>query len=371
MRDEMGPSAQHGVPMHETPDPVMRRAAAALIAAVALVAPVRADDVGDFYKGRTINLIVGYGPSGGYDLFARMMARHLGRHIPGSPTIVVQNMPGAGSLRAANYLYAVAPRDGATIGLFARDMPLLAILGVNRAVAFDPRKFTWLGSASDFTRDAYLLMVRSDAPAQSVEAARRPGTPPLALGGTALGAAGSDVPIVLRDTLGINVRVVEGYPDSGAIFLAVDRGELDGRTVDLSSMRSLKPDWLGAGGSMHALVQFARATRHPDFPDVPTARELARNDKARMLIEFSELSYRISRPFAAPPGVPPARANALQEAFLAVQHDPSYQAEAARLRLDVTPIGSGDVLDTIDRIAAAPSDVRDDLRRLMAESKGK
>jgi tripartite-type tricarboxylate transporter receptor subunit TctC len=349
---------------------MMRRLAIALVASLALATSASADDVADFYKGRTINLIVGYGPSGGYDLFARMMARHLGRHIPGNPTIVVQNMPGAGSLRATNYLYAVAPRDGATIGLFARDMPLLAILGVNRAASFDPRKFTWLGSASDFSRDAYLLMVRADAPVQSIEAARRPGAPPLALGGTALGAAGSDVPIVLRDTLGINVRVVEGYPDSGAIFLAVDRGELNGRTVDLSSMKSLKPDWLDPKGGMRAFVQFARATRHPDFPDVPTARELARNDEARMLIEFSELSYRISRPFAAPPGVPSARAKALQDAFLAVQQDAEYQADAARLKLEITPIGSREVSETIDSLAAAPTYVLDYLRRLMAASKG-
>jgi len=349
---------------------MMCRCAAALLIGCALAAPARADDVADFYRGRTIALIVGYGPSGGYDLVARMMARHLGRHIPGNPTIVVQNMPGAGSLRATNFLYAVAPRDGATIGLFARDMPLLAILGVNRAVAFDPRKFTWLGSASDFSRDAYVLMVRKNAPVQSIEASRRPGAPPLALGGTALGAAGSDVPIVLRDTLGISVRVVEGYADSGAIFLAVDRGELDGRTVDLSSMKSLKPDWLDPGGTMRALVQFARATRHPDFADVPTARELARNDEGRALIEFSELSYRLSRPFAAPPGIPSDRAKALQDAFMAVQQDPDYRAEAARLKQEVTPIDSRAVLDTIDRLAGAPAYVLDYLRRLMIDSKG-
>lgn len=349
---------------------MMRRCAAAVLISLALAAPARAGDVADFYKGRTINLIVGYGPSGGYDLFARMIARHLGRHIPGNPTVVVQNMPGAGSLRATNYLYTVAPHDGTVIGTFARDMPLLALLGINRAVTFDPRRFTWLGSASDFSRDAYLLMVRSDAPAQTIEEARRPGGTPLALGGTALGAAGSDVPIVLRDTLGLNVRVVEGYPDSGAIFLAVDRGELNGRTVDLSSMKSLKPDWLAPNGRMHALVQFARATRHPEFADVPTARELARNDDARMLIEYSELSYRISRPFAAPPGVPAERAKALQDAFLAVHRDPEYLSEAARLKLEVSPIDSREVLATIDRLATAPAYVVDYLRRLMAASNG-
>ena len=239
-----------------------------------------------------------------YDLIARMLARHLGRHIPGNPGIVVQNMPGAGGLRATNWLHSVAPRDGTVLGIVARDMPLLAGLGINRAAAFDPRRFTWLGSASDFSRDAYLLMVRADAPAHTIEAARRPGGPALVLGGTAAGATGSDVPMILRDTVGINVKLVEGYQDSGAIFLAVDRGEINGRTVDLSSMKSFRPAWMAPNGGMRALVQFARATRHPELPDVPTARELARNDAARQVIELAELSYLISRPFAAPPDVP-------------------------------------------------------------------
>jgi tripartite-type tricarboxylate transporter receptor subunit TctC len=347
-----------------------RRCVALLSAGLAFASPVRADPVADFYRGRTITLVVGYGPSGGYDLFGRMIARHLGRHIPGNPSIVVQNMPGAGSLRATNWLYAVAPRDGSVFGIIARDMPLLAILGTNRAATFDPRKFTWLGSASDFSRDAYLLMVRSDAPAHSIEDARRPGGPPLVLGGTAVGAAGSDVPIVLRDTIGINVKLVEGYQDSGAIFLAVDRGEINGRTVDLSSMKSFRPAWMAPNGGMRALVQFARATRHPELPDVPTARELARNDEARALIAFAELSYLISRPFAAPPDVPAERAKALQDAFMAVHRDAAYLDEAARLRMEVSPIDSRAVLDTIDRIAAAPPSVLDYLRRIMTAAKG-
>ena len=346
------------------------RCAAALLASLVLAAHARSDPVADFYRGRTITLIVGYGPNGGYDLFGRMIARHLGRHLPRNPTIVVQNMPGAGSLRATNWLYSVAPRDGTVFGIIARDMPLLAILGINRSATFDPRKFTWLGSASDFSRDAYLLMVRSDAPAHSIDEARRPDGPPLVLGGTAVGAAGSDVPIVLRDTLGINVKLVEGYPDSGAIFLAVDRGEINGRTVDLSSMKSFRPAWMEPNGGMRALVQFARATRHPEFPDVPTARELARNDEGRRLIEFAELSYRISRPFAAPPDVPAERAKALQDAFMAVHKDAAYLDEAARLRMEVSPIDSRAVLDTIDRIAAASPNVLDYLRRIMRPGKG-
>jgi tripartite-type tricarboxylate transporter receptor subunit TctC len=349
---------------------MLTRCAAVLFACLALAPQTRADAIAGFYKGRTVALIVGYGPGGGYDLFARLMARHLGRYIPGNPTVVVQNMPGAGSLRATNYLYTIAPRDGATIGSFARDMPLLAILRTNAAAVFDPRKFTWLGSSSDFSNDAYLLMVRKDAPAKSIDDARRPGGPPIVLGGTAEGTTGSDVPLVLRDTLGINVKLVTGYPDNGAIFLAVDRGEVNGRTADLSSMKSLRPEWLLPEGQMHALVQFARATRHPEFADVPTARELAGDRDARALIELAELSYKISRPFAAPPGVPTERAKALQLAFMAVQSDPQYRDEAAKLRLEISAIGAREALEVIDRIATAPPSILDRLRRLIAGNKG-
>jgi tripartite-type tricarboxylate transporter receptor subunit TctC len=359
-RDDRGEGRQY----------IVTRWASLLLASLALTSHACADAVADFYKGRTVTLIVGYGPGGGYDLFARLMARHLGRYIPGNPTVVVQNMPGAGSLRATNFLYAVAPRDGATVGSFARDMPLLAILRTNTAAVFDPRKFTWLGSSSDFSRDAYLLMVRKDAPVNSIEDARRPGGPPIILGGTAEGTTGSDIPLVLRDALGINIKLVTGYPDNGAIFLAVDRGEVNGRTADLSTMRSLRPEWLLPSGGMRALVQFARTTRHPEFADVPTARELARDRDTRALIEFAELSYKISRPFAAPPGVPLERAEALRQAFDAVHKDPQYLEEAAKLGLEVSPIGGQEVLQEIDRIGAAPPSILDHLKRLIMGGKG-
>src|ERR1700676_2498218 len=159
-----------------------RSAATMLMLVTALPMAAHADAVADFYRDKTVNVVVGYGPGGGYDLCARLIARHIGRYIPGYPTVVVQNMPGAGSLRATNYLYAVAPNDGATIGAFARDMPLLAILGNISGVRFDPRKFIWLGSSSNFENDAYLLMVRADAPVKSVAEARPPRGPPPVLG---------------------------------------------------------------------------------------------------------------------------------------------------------------------------------------------
>jgi tripartite-type tricarboxylate transporter receptor subunit TctC len=278
-------------------------------------------------------------------------------------------MPGAGSLRAANYLNAIAPRDGTVIATFSRNMPLLGVIGANQNILFDPRKFVWLGSSSSFANDAYIMIVRKDAPVQSIDDARRPGGPALVLGGTAEGASGNDVPVILRDTVGLHIKQVVGYPDSNAIFFAIERGEVHGRTVDLSSVKAVKPEWLKRKSNYRVLVQFARTSRHPEFPDVPTARELAKDAKARALIEFAEMPYALSRPFAAPPGVPPERAAALRIAFLAVHKDPLYLADAAKLRIDVSPVGGDDVLRAIERIAAAPPELHDYIKRLLSENK--
>jgi tripartite-type tricarboxylate transporter receptor subunit TctC len=215
---------------------------------------------------------------------------------------------------------------------------------------------------------AYLLMARADVPVKSMAEMRRPDGPLLVLGSTAEGTTGSDVPMLLRETLGLNLKLVAGYPDNGAIFLAVDRGEVNGHTIALSTMRALRPDWVKADGPMRALVQFARSTRHPDFPDVPTARELAESEDARALIELGEIPYLMARPFVAPPGVPPDRAAALQAAFLAVHRDPQYLAEAVQLKLEVSPVGGAEVLRAIDRIAAAPGALLNRLRRMLAKS---
>jgi tripartite-type tricarboxylate transporter receptor subunit TctC len=351
-------------------DMAMLRTGVALAALVLALAGARAEPVADFYNGKQVSLIVGYGSGGGYDVYGRLFARHLGRHIPGAPNVIVQNMPGAGSLRAVNYLYNSAPKEGTAIAIFARDMPLLGIIGHNPNVRFDPRKFTWLGSSSSYINDAYFLFVRSDAQVNTIEDARRPGGPPLVLGGTAEGATGNDIATVVRDALGFNIKLIAGYPDSNALFLAVDRKELDGRFVGLSATSSSHPEWLMPNGGMEKLLQFARVTRHPEFPDVPTARELALNDKSRALIALAELPYRLSRPFAAPPGVPQERAEALQKAFLAVHEDPQYLEEAAKLKIDVSPIGGADVLRAIEDIASAPPEMLDYMKKLLADNKG-
>jgi tripartite-type tricarboxylate transporter receptor subunit TctC len=325
----------------------------------------------DFYKGKQLNLVVGYGPGGGYDITARLVARYLGKFIPGNPNVVVQNMPGAGSMRAANYLYANAPKDGLTIASIARDMPLIGLLGVNSSVQFDVGRFNWLGSSSSFANDAYVLIVGPNAPVKSIADARKSDSPPLVLGGTGEGGTDADVPKILRDTIGIRIKQVLGYSDTPSVFLALQRGEIDGRTTDYSYMKQAHADWLKPDSGFRFLVQFARRTRHPDLPDVPTARELAASGAARELIVFAETPFlTMARPFTAPPGVPAERVAALRAAFEAAHRDPGFLAEATQLGIDISPVAADDMTRALDDMAHASPTVFDYMKRLMLGAKG-
>jgi tripartite-type tricarboxylate transporter receptor subunit TctC len=334
---------------------LMRFAAALALVAGASVA-AKADPVEDFYKGKTINMIVSYGPGGGYDTYGRVLAQHMAKHIPGKPTIVIQNMPGAGSLKGANYIYNVAPKDGTAFGIFARNIPLLALLQTDQNVQFDPTKFTWIGSSSSGENDAYVLISRKDAKNKSIEDLRKKDGPPLILGSTGEGTSSDAWPVVLRDMLGFNIKNIGGYTDSGALYLAMERGEIEGRTTGISSVKSNKPDWLKADGPMQILVVMGRKTRYPELPNVPTARELAKSDQDRSLIEVLELPYAMSRPFAAPPGVPKERAAALVKAFMETHTDPEYLKDAERLKIDVSPIDGEDVRARIESIRSVPAE---------------
>jgi tripartite-type tricarboxylate transporter receptor subunit TctC len=328
--------------------------------------PAQAQSVEEFYKGKRITITVGYGPGGGYDVFARLLARHMGRHIPGNPQIVVQNMPGAGSLTSVNYLYSVAPKDGTVFGIFSRDMPLLAILGNNPNAKFDPRRFTWIGSMSNFEDDAYVLIVRNDAPVKSVADMRKPGGPAVVLGGSAEGSTSGDAPKILQAALGLNMKLILGYRDSAAVFLAMERNEVSGRTIDLSAVLSVKPDWLKPGGGYRLLVQYARRTRHQDFPDVPTARELATTKEGRALIEFTETGLlTMARPFAGPPDVPADRAKALREAFFATHRDKEFLAEAQKARVYVGAVSADEVNASIESMAKASPALLEQVRQIM------
>ena len=299
-----------------------------------------------------------------------MIAQYLGKYIPGHPSVVVQNMPGAASLRAANYLYVSAPKDGTVIGSFGRDIPLIGVMGGNPAVQFDPTKFTWLGSPSTYADDAYLLWGRDDAAVKTIADAQRAGGPPLVVGVTGEGSTDNDVTILLRDALGLNLKIIPGYPDSPAISIAIERKEVDAHFLGLSAAHAERPDWLEPGSGMHVILQFARKSRHSLFPDVPTADELAKTDRARALLGLAELPYTLSRPFVAPPNLPEDRARALQKAFLDMQSDPQYLADTAKLKIDVSPIGGADSLALVQRLSQAPPELLDYMRKLQASSTG-
>ena len=344
-------------------------AALMALAAVSFSPPAKADSVADFYKGKQVILVVGYAPGGGYDVYARLVARHIGRHIPGEPTIVVQNMPGAGSLRSANHIYNAAPRDGSQFGTFARNMPLMGILGGNKNVQFDPRKFTWLGSPSSTQDDAYMLFVRKDAQAKTIDDLTRPGGPEVIVGGTSEGATGNDVALLIREALGARLKLIAGYRDSNALFPAIERGELQGRFVGLSAVASTQPHWLRPEGPVRVLLQFGRATRHPDFKDVPVARELAKTPAAKALIEAAEIPYLLSRPYVAPPGVPADRAAALQKAFLDAARSAEFAGDAKKLNVDVSPVGAAEAMQMLDQLAEAPEDIRKKLSAIFGSKK--
>jgi hypothetical protein len=191
------------------------------------------------------------------------------------------------------------------------------------------------------------------------------------LAGTGEGARDGDVPKILRDALGLNIKQVLGYPDTPSIFLAVERGEVDGRTFDFSAVKANKPQWLRPDSGFHILLQFARLTRHAELPEIPTARELAPNADARALIELAEAPLlTMARPFAAPPGVPEDRARALQAAFLAAHRDPQLRAEAAKLGVDISPVGAEDMVRSIDQLPRASPDAFDYMKKLLASHKG-
>lgn len=350
----------------------MRRAVCEIAVACGLavfVSAARADEIADFYKGRVIQVVVGYGPGGGNDVYARLLARHMSRHVPGGPTLIVQNMPGAGSLVAANHLANVAPKDGTVIGTFARNLPLASVLGGNPNIRFDARQLTWLGSASSYREDAYILWVNPGAKVRSIAEARKAGGEALVLAGTSEGDTSYDVPVLLRQALGINIKLIGGYRDSNGMFLAIESKEVDGRVADLSSVASSRTHWLKPG-AMLTLLQFGRATRHMDFADVPTARELAGGTAERGLIEMMEAPFALSRPYVAPAGVPATRAKALQAAFMAVQADAAYLDEASRLKLDISPIGPTEVQALLTQIAAAPEALKTEARKLVGAAKG-
>ena len=329
------------------------------------VEAARAQTAEKFYAGRTITLIVPFGPGGYYDIGARLMARHFSRHIPGNPQVIVENLPSAGGLGLANRFAAGADNDGTTIGVLQRAVPQYALIGY-QSVHFDPLKLTWIGSLSAYATDSYVLIVNAGHGVTTLADLQKPGVR-MKLGAGRAGSANLIFALVAKDLFGLNIDIVRGYEGTAPIFLALQRGEVDGLLADLSTVKVALSD-MWRTQKVVPLLQFGRRTRFDELPDVPTAHELLRDDTQRKFLNFAELPFFMALPLAAPTGVPPDRVAALQSAFMAMGADTDFLADAARLNYAVDPTSGAVVREQIVQAATTPAAIVNRFKALVSAS---
>lgn len=329
----------------------LRVSAAAMAAAAMPLRGAAAQSAAEFYRGRTITLIIPTAPGGINNLAGRLVARHLGRFIPGAPAVVAENREAGGGLALANSFASGAPKDGTVIANVQRAVPQLAIQG-ERTARFDPLALTWLGSLSSFSTDAYILIVNAHHPAHNLRELAAPAVPAL-IGGDDIGSTNLTFALVARDVLKLNIRVKDGFAGAPGMFLAMANGDLDGQVIGLNSIMANQAALWNAK-EVRVLLQFGRATRHPLLRDVPLATELTREKQALDIIAFTEAPLYMALPFLAPAGIPADRAAALKNAFMTMVKDREFLADAERVKLDITPIDSEAVRAIIAKMAATP-----------------
>lgn len=341
-----------------------RHALATMAGALAPAIATQAKAQTNFYAGRTLNIIVGSSTGGYYDTAGRTIARHLARFIPGKPNIVVQNQPGAGGLAIANKLGNTLERDGLSIVVMSRALPQLAFLNDPNA-SFDPLKLNWLGSLSSYKDDAYLMVVNDTFPASNIaELAKLP--KPAILGGTRGGSTNITFALIGKDMVGMNVDVVRGFPGANEIWLAMERGEVDGQIVDISAIQVGRPQ-LWAQKKLKPLIAFGRTTRLPDYPDVPIARELVKGGDDFALLDFAELPFFMALPVVAPPGVPEDRLSLLRKGFMDMAMDETFRAEMLKAGIMTSPIDGAAVHALLEKAAQTPEPIRQRFARLLAD----
>ena len=312
-----------------------------------------------FFKGKTIRIVVGFSAGGGYDLYARAIARHMGNHIPGNPTIVVENMPGAASMISANHVYKVAKADGLTIGHFIGGLFLQQILG-RQGIEFDARKFEYLGVP---IKDTYCIGLTKASGVTTLESWLAAKTP-LKIGGTAPGSATDDIPAVLHAALGLPLQVVSGYKGTAEIRLAADSGEVAGFSTGWESFKSTWRKSLDSGEAFIAVQAVARP--HPELPKVPLAINYAKTSEAKKLIEVGAHDPgTLARPFVLPPGTPKDRVLILRKAFMETFTDPEFLAEAKKSNLDTAPIGGEEIAKTVDNLFKIEAPVAERLKKIL------
>ncbi len=310
----------------------------------------------EFYRGKQVTIVVGFTPGGTYDATARLFSRHLGKYLPGKPTVIVRNMPGAGSLVATRSLYESAPKDGTTLGVVGGGIVLEPLLG-NPQANYDPRQLNWIGGR---TRDNFLCLVWHTVPVLRLEDVTKRET---VVGATGPGSRTLTYPKILNELLGTKFKIVSGYPGGNEITLALERGEVEGYCGwALGSIKTRAPDWI-RDGKIRPLAQFS-LSKTADLPNVPLAADLAGSERGRRAIEFFAADSVLAWPLVAPPGIPPERLGELRAAFHAMMQDPQLLAEATSPGLDIDPVSGAEIAELVQRLYGTPPDVLDLVRKI-------
>jgi tripartite-type tricarboxylate transporter receptor subunit TctC len=335
--------------LRQTVEPVKAvMAASGLLLAVAAGPAAHADPVQDFYKDATINLYIGFPAGGGYDIYGRLAARYLGRYIPGSPKIVPQNMVGAGGIRAANYLYSAAPKDGTALGIIPDTAPSEELLGT-QGVAYVSKNFNWIGRITSsvnvqaFWHTSNIVSIADLQQRQSV------------VGGSGPAAPAVTYPNVHNALAGTKMKVVTGYGGAAESCLAMEKGEIDGCLLAWSTVKAAKRDWL-ENKKANIIVQWG-ATRHPELPDIPTMVELGKTPEDRAILSLYASATEIGKSIVAPPGVPAERVKLLRRGFDSMLKDPEYLDEVKKFGLDFEPLSGEEMQKYVEELAKTPAAV--------------
>lgn len=311
------------------------------------IAPSQADSVADFYRGKSVRIVVGFGTGGGYDLYARLVAAHLGQHIPGKPSVIVENMPGASSLKAADYVYNQTNSEGTVIGLFLNNFALAKLL--TPSLRYEPSKFTWLARVDSTA--LFGLMSKASGIASIEDAKKRD----VVIASTGANAMDAMVPWALNKLIGTRFKVITGYKSNNESGLALERGESEGMGAVSVEFLDQKPLWLKEG--LVKLIYLDDLKRDPAYPDVPTIVELATSPNDRSVLHLIASSSVIGRSFVAAPGIPTERAKALREAFDAMLKDPTFLQSARERHLKVDPMSAAELEKVVQDVGATPESI--------------
>jgi len=317
--------------------------------------PVAAQSVEAFYSGKTLNMVIGYPTAGANDRYARTLARHIGRHIPGNPNIIARNMPGSGSLAAANYLFNVAPKDGTVLSLLAATIPLEEALGTS-GTKFKSAQFNWIGRMSSSIN---ITFTRANSAVKTIQDAFNKEA---ILGGTGRSATPTLYPSILNNVLGMKFKIIMGYEGSTAAMLAMERGEVDGHSTSIDGVKAAHPDWLTGGGA-NLLVQYG-LKRHRELPNVPLSIELGRNPEEVQILRIVANATEVGKMALTTPGVPASRLEALRRAFDVTMRDPEYIADMQKQRLEIAPLTGEEMHALVAEVATVSPAILDKVKAI-------